>query len=195
MYHSWPVPSIETLLISLTLLPSIILSIGFSVAVDRGGGGGEGGRGGRKLELVNSWPMSALAHFSRGAFLRTLWGWERGSKRRPKRGQASFLDVMPSSHTLSDHGGKQKEGIPKLRALRCSHVRFWILCGFLAALFFLRSSQKLWQQRCFWCVVRTQIDPAARCSYRPKSLCFSWLSRFGAAFSLPLVFNTSSFLP
>lgn len=56
MYHSWPVLSIETLVIGLILLPSIIYFIGLRVAVESGGGGGGRG-GGRKLEPVNSWPM------------------------------------------------------------------------------------------------------------------------------------------
>lgn len=53
-----------------------------------------------------------------------------GVPERDPKEEDFFLNVMPSSHTPVDHGGKQaaaEKGISKLRALHVSHVRFHIL--------------------------------------------------------------------
>lgn len=123
-------------------------------------------RRGRKLELVSSWPMpggGALWASSRGVAPQTL-GVGKGIQKEIQKRTASFLDVMPSSHTPLDHGGKQatKKRISKRRFLLAPYVRCQILVDSCSvAGFFVVPAvvvTKLWQQRCFWCVVRTQID-------------------------------------
>ncbi len=68
-------------------------------------------------------PCQTAGHFElpRRVFP-TDWGWARGIQKR----KISFLDVMPSSHTPLDHGGKQaaKKRISRCRLLLISHVSF-----------------------------------------------------------------------
>lgn len=136
-------------------------------------------RRGRKLELVSSWPMPggrALWASSRGVAPQTL-GVGKGIQKEIQKRTASFLDVMPSSHTPLDHGGKQatKKRISKRRFLLAPYVRCQILvdsCS-VAGFFFVVPAvvvTKLWQQRCFWCVVRTQIDPGSWSWNIPENL-------------------------
>lgn len=80
-----PVPSVETRVSCVNLLPHITQEI----------------RGGRCLNTPQVFfccsPCQAAGHFElpRGVFP-SDWGWARASK---KEGRFSFLDVMPSSHT------------------------------------------------------------------------------------------------
>lgn len=88
-------------------------------------------RRGRKLELLSSWPMPggrALWASSRGVAPQTL-GVGKGIQKEIQKRTASFLDVMPSSHTPLDHGGKQatKKRISKRRFLLAPYVRCQIL--------------------------------------------------------------------
>lgn len=116
------------------------------------------GRGGRRLEAP-AFAQCQAAELPGGVFP-TDGGWARGSE----HARFLFLDVMPSSHT--PFGPWQKTGsrekdlavqiAPHLTRKMSDFGGLLQRGGFFVV--FLVAVAQLWQQRCFWYVVRTQID-------------------------------------
>lgn len=103
-------------------------------------------RRGRKLELVSSWPMPggrALWASSRGVAPQTL-GVGKGIQKEIQKRTASFLDVMPSSHTpfgpWRKTSNKEKDleaQIPPRPTRKMSDSCGFLQCGLIFLLFLL----------------------------------------------------------
>ncbi len=98
---------------------------------------------------------------------RALWAPARGVSHPLGVGEGIHLFFWMWCQVLTlllDHGGKHaaKKRFSKFQSLLISHVRHRILLDFLQRggflVVFLVAVTELWQQRCFWYVVRTQID-------------------------------------
>lgn len=120
------------------------------------------GRGGRSLKAGTPEVFAqcqATGHFElpRGVFP-TDWGWAKGFQKRN-------ISFWMFSHSFSHIPWRKTSNKEKDLEVQIAHLTRKISnfsgllhCGRFFLFVFLVVVTKLWQQRCFWYVVRTEID-------------------------------------